>query len=100
MTAYWTLLVTSALVVTANCAIRWTPCNATEFNTTVIPFQYANLEVPLDYTNPDSGETLTLELLKAPPAVQSSKGSIIFNLGGPGAPNRHDFTELASELIP
>ena len=48
------------------------------------PAQCGNLTVPLDYTEPDSGETLQLQVLKVPAIREPKKGTILFNFGGPG----------------
>jgi len=88
-----TLLPLSAAAATASGSvlprdgskIQWGPC--TDFNSTV-PIQCGNLSVPLDYTNPNSTETLQLQLLKVPATKTPSKGSILFNFGGPGEPGR------------
>ncbi|KAF5501858.1 putative hydrolase [Colletotrichum aenigma] len=65
--------------------IEWGAC--TEFNSTE-PIQCANLTVPLDYTSPNSSKTLDLQLLRIPATRQPSKGSILFNFGGPGIAGR------------
>lgn len=45
------------------------------------------LEVPRDYTDDgDNAKTLKLSLSRVP-AVHESKGSILFNFGGPGSPS-------------
>lgn len=64
--------------------IEWGPCGDLGFNETV-PLSCGTLAVPLDYTEPDSGETLDLQILKIPAPNQPSKGSVFFNFGGPGA---------------
>lgn len=69
--------------------IKWGPCSETERPPPVkgapdVPFECANLSVPLDYSSPDSRETFHLELLKAPAPKQPAKGSILYNPGGPG----------------
>lgn len=46
------------------------------------------LNVPLDYTNPASNQTLQLQLVKVNAAKQPKKGSILFNPGGPGESGR------------
>ncbi|KAK6063972.1 TAP domain-containing protein [Seiridium cupressi] len=61
-------------------AINWGPC---AFNSTVTVLCGA-LEVPLDYTDSSSNETVSLDLVKVPAAATPSKGSILFNFGGPG----------------
>jgi len=56
--------------------LNYTPC----FNPN---FTCANLEVPLDYDNPDVGTT-TIAFLKYESPKQPAKGDIIYNPGGPG----------------
>ncbi|KAL4909923.1 hypothetical protein BDW74DRAFT_173401 [Aspergillus multicolor] len=99
-----TFLPTFALLAIAECKINWGGCSQLQelqFNSSTIPvpFQCGTLDVPFDYTAQNSSEKLTLELLKAP-APLKSKGSILVNTGGPGLPNRQDFSTLARNLIP
>lgn len=61
--------------------IQWGPC---QINGTT-PLECGNLSVPLDYSDPNSTETLTLELIKSPASKQPSKGPLLINFGGPGA---------------
>ncbi|GKT49690.1 tripeptidyl-peptidase sed1 [Colletotrichum spaethianum] len=65
--------------------INWGPCS--EFNSTE-PIQCANLTVPLDYTQPELNKTLQLQLLRIPALRQPSRGSILFNFGGPSVAGR------------
>ncbi|GJD02462.1 TAP domain-containing protein [Colletotrichum higginsianum] len=65
--------------------INWGPCP--DFNSTE-PIQCANISVPLDYTQPESNKTLQLQLLRIPALRQPSKGSILFNFGGPSVAGR------------
>lgn len=58
-----------------------------------------NLEVPLDYTEPSSNATLTLQLARVPASSQPSKGSILFNFGGPGATGRGTLGLLGPALL-
>ncbi|EME78055.1 uncharacterized protein MYCFIDRAFT_19592, partial [Pseudocercospora fijiensis CIRAD86] len=75
--------------------IEWGPCNQTEVNTTgTAPTQCGTLPVPLDYTNTSSEETLNLQLINIPAPIEPCKGSIQFNLGGPGATTRQDLASL------
>ncbi len=78
--------------------IQWGACNETAINST-LPVECGNLGVPLDYTEPTSNETLTLELLRVPAAVQPSRGSILFNFGGPGVTGRGALALLAPALL-
>lgn len=50
------------------------------------------LEVPLDYTDPSSNETLTLELAKFPAIKKPQKESVLVNFGGPGIPGLDIFS--------
>lgn len=68
--------------------LSWAPCNLNfpETITELIatPLDCANLRVPLDYSNPKSGRKIQLQLIRVPSTQQPAKGSIIFNVGGPG----------------
>lgn len=44
----------------------------------------AKLAVPLDYTEPENGKTINLQLLKVKATKEPFKGSILTNPGGPG----------------
>lgn len=79
----------------AHCStINWRPC---DFNGTQ-PILCGNLSVPLDYTDAKSNATLRLELVKVPAAKTPSKGSILFNFGGPGEEAQQTMAQLAAEL--
>ncbi|KAI1210263.1 alpha/beta-hydrolase [Annulohypoxylon truncatum] len=80
--------------------LQWGPCNKTEVPSDV-PVQCSTLLVPLDYTEKDSNETLQLDLVKVIAPVQPSKGSILFNFGGPGGTARNEIgvTPIAQELL-
>lgn len=78
--------------------IQWGACNATEVGSSV-PIVCGNLEVPLDYTEPSSNATLTLQLARVPASSQPSKGSILFNFGGPGATGRGTLGLLGPALL-
>jgi hypothetical protein len=90
-----------ALLATAECTFSWTSCDPAQFDssTVPVPFECGTLDVPFDYTSHNSSEKLTLKLIKAP-APLDSKGTILFNMGGPGVSNRNDFSTLAPTLIP
>ncbi|PGH19695.1 hypothetical protein AJ80_03850 [Polytolypa hystricis UAMH7299] len=77
--------------------IEWGACNKTEVNTS-LPMDCSNLHVPLDYTDSRSNKTLRLELARLPASENPSKGSILFNFGGPGIPGRSSLVALASLL--
>lgn len=101
MVSFRTLLPALALLASAECKLNWAKCNPLRFNssTVPVPFECGTLDVPFDYTSHNSSEKLTLELIKAP-APLKSKGSILFHTGGPGLPNRQDFSALAQTFIP
>ncbi|KAJ0425830.1 TAP-like protein-domain-containing protein [Aspergillus carlsbadensis] len=101
MVSLRTLLLTLALLATAECAFNWTSCDPAQFDSSTVPvlFECGTLDVPFDYTSYNSSEKLTLKLIKAP-APLGSKGTILFNMGGPGVSNRNDFSTLAPTLIP
>lgn len=63
-----------------------------------LPIECANFSVPLDYSSPNSTETLTLELLKVPAAKPPSKGSVLLNFGGPGLAAREDLAAIVEQL--
>ena len=64
--------------------IDWFPCpqNGT------LPLKCGTLEVPLDYEEFTSNQSLTLQLVKIAAVKQPKKGSILFNPGGPGGSGR------------
>ncbi|KAI1413422.1 alpha/beta-hydrolase [Hypoxylon sp. FL1857] len=80
--------------------LQWGPCNETEVPSDV-PVQCSTLLVPLDYTEPNSNETLQLDLVKVLAPVKPSKGSILFNFGGPGGTARNEIgiNPIAEELF-
>lgn len=80
--------------------LQWGPCNETEVPSGV-PVECSVLYVPLDYTDKSSNETLQLDLVKVLSPVKPSKGSILFNFGGPGEPSRSVIggKSLAEELF-
>lgn len=80
--------------------LQWGPCNETEVPSNV-PVQCSTLQVPLDYTDKTLNETLQLDLVKVLAPVKTSKGSILFNFGGPGGTARNEIgvTPIAQELL-
>ncbi|PUA82817.1 alpha/beta hydrolase [Nocardioides currus] len=69
-------------------SLDWESCNDDA--------ECAQLEVPLDYAEPD-GETIELALLKVP-ARDESQGALVVNPGGPGAPGT-DYAAAASRVF-
>ncbi|KAF7198243.1 putative hydrolase [Pseudocercospora fuligena] len=81
-------------------SIEWGPCNQTEVNTTgTAPAQCGTLPVPLDYTDTSSDKTLDLQLVNIPATIEPCKGSIQFNLGGPGATTRQDLATFGYSFL-
>ncbi|KAI1768487.1 alpha/beta-hydrolase [Hypoxylon sp. FL1150] len=80
--------------------LQWGPCNETEVPRD-IPVECSVLYVPLDYTEPNCNETLQLDLVRVASAVKPSKGSILFNFGGPGEAGRSTLATqaVADELL-
>ncbi|KAL4808175.1 TAP-like protein-domain-containing protein [Aspergillus unguis] len=90
-----------SLFSAAAAKINWGQCDESHQYTlpSGSPIQCASLDVPFDYTDPDSNETLTLELVRVP-APLGSKGSILTNPGGPGGLGRQAAIAQAGTLIP
>ncbi|KAF4463485.1 hydrolase or acyltransferase (alpha beta hydrolase superfamily) [Fusarium albosuccineum] len=67
-------------------SIDWAPCDLDleEDKMRKEPRDCATIEVPLDYKNPNSGETIDIQLIRAR-ATKKAKGNILVNPGGPGA---------------
>ncbi len=65
----------------AKSQIAWTPC---DLDGASVPVSCGTLSVPLDYTDSHSNVTLALELRRIPAVHSPSRGSILFNFGGPG----------------
>nr|POF26071.1 tripeptidyl aminopeptidase [Quercus suber] len=68
--------------------LPWQDCPELSTNATDVPYQCANLTVPLDYED-NCSRPLVLNLLKFPAPDQPSRGSILFNPGGPGTSGRN-----------
>ncbi|SPO02593.1 related to hydrolases or acyltransferases (alpha/beta hydrolase superfamily) [Cephalotrichum gorgonifer] len=64
--------------------IQWNPCGDELGINATTPLFCGSLTVPLDYTEPESEETLDLQVMKIPASREPSKGSVFFNFGGPG----------------
>lgn len=75
--------------------VSWGPCDIAN---ATLPIQCGTLGVPLDYTDSKSNETLNLQLLKVPAINGPSKGSILFNFGGPGLGARANLAGAAKIL--
>ncbi|KAK3315525.1 TAP-like protein-domain-containing protein [Apodospora peruviana] len=62
--------------------IKWGPCDFQSVSP--LPVECGTLLVPVDYTNTACNETVALSLLRSRAVKAPSKGSILFNFGGPG----------------
>ncbi|KAF2740823.1 putative hydrolases or acyltransferase [Polyplosphaeria fusca] len=72
--------------------LEWAPCDLPfsadqkgNISAHGVPIYCTTLDVPLDYTKPDSQDKLPLQLLRVNATKEPIKGSIIFNPGGPGS---------------
>jgi len=80
-------------------SINWsTNCSFLSANSST-PLHCADFEVPLDYTNSSSNDTLSLTLVKINARKQPVIGSIIMNPGGPGGSGLGFMTQAAEELF-
>lgn len=77
--------------------IQWGTC-AYAWPETAGPLQCAKLTVPLDYTNASDGRVVELDLLRSQAVTKPSKGSILFNPGGPGG-SGVEFIALGAPLF-
>ncbi|KAK0663367.1 Carboxylesterase B [Lasiodiplodia hormozganensis] len=75
--------------------IQWGPCTLNAS----IPVDCGNVTVPLDYSTPNSTATLDIELLRVRATNQPSKGSILFNPGGPGGGGQSGLIKRAELLL-
>jgi hypothetical protein len=64
--------------------IPWAPCNWAKLPRLGNSADCATLNVPLDYTSPDSKSAINLQLLRLKATKTPVKGSVLFNPGGPG----------------
>lgn len=76
--------------------IEWGECDFLPLGNA--PVECGSLEVPLDYTQPLANQTLKLSLVKVPATEKESKGSILFNFGGPGSEARQNLATLGEKL--
>lgn len=90
-----TCYLATAAPVSANSSVHWFACkqNATW------PVTCGTLAVPLDYTDLNSGKTLSLSLLKVNATKTPVKGSVLVNNGGPGEVSREFLAGYAQQLL-
>jgi pimeloyl-ACP methyl ester carboxylesterase len=90
-----TTTTTTTLPVTepAITPIDWTPCNG--------GLQCGNLTVPLDYADPNNGQTISIALVRHPANVPAGRiGSLVIDPGGPGVSGVDDMANELSALTP
>jgi hypothetical protein len=75
-------------------SIEWGPCPG---NYTP-PFNCAKFLVPLDYSDKTSIDLLELSLIRLKATKKPSKGSILFNPGGPGGSGVELIVKSGAEL--
>lgn len=75
--------------------IQWGPCTVKAS----IPVECGNVTVPLDYSTSNSTATLDIELLRVRATNQPSKGSILYNPGGPGGLGQIGLVDRAKDLL-
>lgn len=74
--------------------IQWGPC-AHDEGQYLLPVVCGNVSVPLDYTDKNSTESIVLQLTRIPAVAGPSKGSILFNFGGPGGEAQRTLSNFA-----
>jgi pimeloyl-ACP methyl ester carboxylesterase len=73
--------------------IDWTPCNG--------DLQCGNLIVPLDYADPDNGQTISIAVARHPAEAPADRiGSLVIDPGGPGVSGIDDMANELSALTP
>lgn len=78
--------------------IQWSPCADLPQEIPCDTCECSTLPVPLDYTN-SSSTTIDLPILRIPATEQPSKGSVLFNFGGPGAEARQILASSEKKLM-
>ncbi len=90
-----TTTTTTTLTVTepAITPIDWTPCNG--------DLQCGNLVVPLDYADPNNGQTISIALARHLANVPAGRiGSLVIDPGGPGVSGVDDMANELGSLTP
>jgi pimeloyl-ACP methyl ester carboxylesterase len=73
--------------------MSWTPCNG--------DLQCGSLVVPLSYTDPGNGQTISVAVVRHPADVPSDRiGSLVIDPGGPGVSGVDDMANELSVLTP
>ncbi|KAH8679398.1 Alpha/Beta hydrolase protein [Ilyonectria robusta] len=89
----------SSFVESRASSLDWAPCDLDLPENAMREQGYcATLEVPLDYTDPDSDETIHLQLLRFNATKEPFKGSVLWNPGGPGISGIETFAYLGADF--
>lgn len=78
--------------------INWEQCPEDLNAVATLDIECGTLAVPLDYTAPNSTETLELSLVRVTAVKKPGKHSILFNFGGPGLEVRYSLAALGETL--
>jgi pimeloyl-ACP methyl ester carboxylesterase len=78
-------------------ALQWSPCSVS--GAQGVQMECANLQVPLDYSNPGGRKiTLALSMVPATAPASQQQGYLLVNPGGPGASGRSLAATVAQGL--
>jgi pimeloyl-ACP methyl ester carboxylesterase len=95
----------SALPQQKQKTLQWEPCpdlnkQIAELSApfTITKFDCAKLQVPLDYSYPDTSEMIELDLFRVNATEQPVLGSILYNPGGPGGTAAENLPLSAPDL--
>lgn len=87
--AGFTLSLPQAFAAPSKSQIKWGKCNLDWGKDTDDAIygevECATLKAPLDYTKPNNGKTIDLQLARVKAKTQPAKGSVFWNPGGPGS---------------
>ncbi|ROT34538.1 hypothetical protein SODALDRAFT_286406 [Sodiomyces alkalinus F11] len=88
--AHWTL--TTSCQITPSKELEWVPCFRDNF-------ECARLELPMDYDNPESSQTVVIALTRLLATDRDDyRGSILVNPGGPGVSGTNSVWTLSPLL--
>lgn len=92
----------TSLIESGSSTLNWKPCDldlSDEIKAVMRERGYcATLEVPLDYTNPQSDKTVELQLIRFNATKEPFKGSVLWNPGGPGISGIETFATLGPDF--
>ncbi|KAF5004614.1 hypothetical protein FDECE_8889 [Fusarium decemcellulare] len=89
----------SSFVESRSSSLDWAPCDLDLPEGNLRGDGYcATLDVPLDYTDPDSDETIELQLIRFNATKEPFKGSVLWNPGGPGISGIETFAYLGKDF--